>query len=227
MNLFIVIPAYNEEKVIGQTLDSLPKKMQHFTTLSTVVVDDGSQDKTFLVAKKRKVVVLRHILNRGLGAALKTGLDYARNHDADIAVTFDADGQHHYSDIEKVVRPIIKKKVEVVIGTRFKKHGRKVPKSRTFINFVSNIITLAMFQIWTTDSQSGFRAFSKKALEKIELSGQRMEVSSEFFKEIKFKKLKFKEVPIKAIYTDYSLAKGQSLTNSMNVFGKLTLLLFR
>lgn len=226
MKLCIVIPAYNEEKIIGKTLDTLPKKIPPFKEIIKVVVDDGSGDQTFKIAKKRKVVVLKHILNRGLGAALKTGLDYAKKQKADVVVTFDADGQHHHEDLIKVLVPIINHTADVVIGSRFKDQTQ-IPKSRKLVNFAGNIATLIFFGIWTTDSQSGLRALSKKSLNSINLKGQRMEVSSEFFKEIKINKLKFKEVPIKTIYTDYSIAKGQRLSNSFNILTKISFLLFR
>lgn len=226
MKLCIIIPAYNEEKMIGKTLDTLPTKLPPFKKIIKVVIDDGSQDKTYEIARKRNVIVLKHILNRGLGAALKTGLDFARKQKADIAVTFDADGQHHYNDLIRVTKPIINNSADVVIGSRFKDKA-KIPKNRKIINFAGNIATLMFFGIWTTDSQSGLRAFSKKSLNLINLKGQRMEVSSEFFKEIKINNLNFKEVPIRTIYTNYSLSKGQQLSNSVNILTKITLLLFR
>ncbi len=226
MKLCIVIPAYNEKKMIGKTLDALPKKLSPFKEIIIIVVDDGSQDETYKIAKKRKVIVLKHILNRGLGAALKTGFDYAKKQNADIVVTFDADGQHHHTDLLKVIKPIMNNSADIVIGSRFR-DKTKIPKSRKIINFAGNVATLMLFGVWTTDSQSGLRALSKKSLNTINLKGQRMEVSSEFFKEIKTNKLKFKEVPIKTIYTNYSISKGQPLSNSLNILTKITFLLFR
>jgi len=217
--LIIIIPAYNEAKTIGMVLDDLPKKLDKINQIETVVVNDGSSDDTENVAKKRKVKVLTHILNRGLGGALATGIEYAKKNDADIVVTFDADGQHDPTDIPKIIEPILNKKADFVIGSRMK--GQGMPLDRKILNWFGNLLTFLLFGLYTTDAQSGMRALSKKAVSLIRLQMNRMEVSSEFIKEIARLKLKLHEVPIKAIYTEYSKVKGQKNTNSVNVFVKL------
>jgi len=215
--LFIVIPAYNEEKSVGNVIDELKKSGYH----NIIVVDDGSKDKTSMVAESKKdVILLKHVINRGLGGALGTGLEAAYLHGADVAVTFDADGQHCVSDIPKMIQPIIRGKADVVIGSRMINH-KGMPLVRVLGNWGLNFITWILFGVWTTDSQSGMRAFNKKALYRIETKTSRMEVSSEFFKEIHRHELKFSEVPIKVIYTEYSLAKGQSSLNAIKIVVKL------
>jgi hypothetical protein len=138
----------------------------------------------------------------------------------------DSDGQHAFSDIPRMIKPLLAGKCDVVVGTRMK-NSDGMPPDRKIINFVSNLVTFALFHIWTSDSQSGFRAFSREALRKINTVTQGMEVSSEFFAEIKKHNLRFEEVPIKVIYTDYSRTKGQSNLNSVFIGLKLFLRLFR
>ena len=220
----IILPAYNEAPVIEQVLDSLKKQK---LKAKIVVIDDGSTDETAKIARKKEVGVLRHVLNRGLGGALGTGLAFAKKAGADIAVTLDSDGQHDPADIKRVVKPILDGKADVVIGTRWKSNRGEIPFDRKVITIASNILTFFLFGILTSDSQSGFRAFSKKAIDTIIIRTQGMEVSSEFFGEIKKNKLRLAEVPIKVIYTPYSRKKGQTNLNSIQILLKLILRLFR
>lgn len=226
MKLLIGIPAYNEEKVIAKVLGTIPKKFKGFDSTEIVVVDDGSVDETSLVVKKAGVKVFTHLLNRGLGGALKTLLSYARKTGADILVTFDADGQHDPADIGKLVKPLVEGKCDFVIGSRWIKPG-KAPLSRLIINKLANYVTLILFGMWTTDSQSGLRGMNKSALEQIRIQTDGMEVSSEFFREVYIHKLNYSEVPVKSIYTKYSRSKGQRLTNAGNVFFKMLLRFFK
>lgn len=215
--IVIVIPAYNEESKIGGVISDLIKNNYG----NIIVIDDGSTDNTCNMAKSRKVDVYRHPINRGLGGALGTGIKAALMKNADIIVTFDADGQHAASDVKNLVKPIIEKKADVVIGSRLLKPDGRMPIIRKIGNWAMNFITFIMFGIWTTDSQSGLRAFSRKAAKAINTKGNRMEVSSEMISEIGRHKLRFKEVPIKTIYTDYSLKKGQTNLNAFKILLKL------
>jgi len=220
MKLVVIMPAYNEEQVIGEVIESIPQNIEGFADIDTVVVDDGSSDNTNRIASNYDVTVLRHNINRGLGGALGTGLEYAKLTDADVAVTFDSDGQHAPEDIEKVTKPIREGQAEVVIGSRLL-DTKGMPKSRIIGNWGLSLITYFLFGTWTTDSQSGLRAFSKTALQKINITSNKMEVSSEFIKQTGEHKLVLKEVPIKSVYTEYSLAKGQSNWNGFNIVAKL------
>lgn len=220
MKILVVVPAFNEEKVIAKVLSKIPTKInQH--QVKIVVINDGSLDQTEKVARGLKKVVISHSINRGLGAALATGFDYARIKKFDVLVTLDGDGQHDPKEIEKLVRPIIKNSADFVVGTRASKKG--MPKIRQFLTFGATIATYILTGVWTTDSQSGFRAFSKKAIEQINIQVDRMEVSSDFFRQAKLNHLKIVEIPIKPIYTKYSITKGQSNWNSFNILGQLTL----
>jgi len=186
------------------------------TTVKTVVIDDGSGDNTSEEASRAGVKVIKHVLNRGVGAATKTGIEYAKLTGADTVVTFDADGQHDPYDIQKLIIPIIDKSADVVIGSRLKEK-QKMPLDRFILNWFANLVTFILFGVASTDSQSGLRAFSKKATHLINFSGDRMDFSSEILLEAKKHDLKIIEVPTKAIYTSYSRAKGQKNTNSLSI----------
>jgi len=222
-NIAIILPAFNEAKVLRKTLTSLTNELKkdknhHFTL---IVIDDGSTDKTKSIASNIADVVLHHRINRGLGAALATGLEYVRRSKSfDYAITFDSDGQHNPKDIKKAILAL-NKGYDVVIGSRFLSKNHQFPKFRKLILQVSNLITFLFFHVWTTDSQSGFRGFNQKAINTIKIRTNKMEVSSEFFAEIKKNHLKFTEIPIKVKYTKYSLSKGQSNSNSFLVLIKL------
>jgi len=220
LKLAILIPAYNEEKTLAKVIKTLPKKFVGVSQKEIIILNDGSSDRTEVIGKKLKATIISHFINRGLGGALGTGFEYARKNHFDLLVTFDADGQHNPLDIQPVINPIIKKKADVVIGSRLKK-PEGMPWYRRVGVFGLNIITFIFFWVWTTDSQSGLRAFSKKAIQKIEIKANKMEVSSEFFNEIQAKNLKFVEVPITSIYTRYSLAKGQKNSNVFKILSKM------
>lgn len=199
-----IVPAYNEEKTIGQVLADLKNYVDKI-----IVVNDGSNDRTAEIAKSLGAEVYHHFLNRGLGASLKTGFEVAKKLNAEIVITFDADGQHRAEDIPKLIKPILDGQAEVVIGSRFLKK-QKVPFLRLVYNWLANFITFLFSGLWVTDSQSGLRAFSRQALERLEIFSDRMEVSSEIIYQIKKQNLKLVEIPVQAIYTDYSLSKGQN-----------------
>lgn len=221
MKLAILIPAYNEENTLAQVIKTLPTSIAGISKIDTIIIDDGSADRTFFIAKKMGTKVLSHWFNRGLGAALGTGFEYIKNHEYDCLITFDADGQHNPSDIETVIKPIVEHKADVCVGSRFLTYKGHMPWYRRIGLTGMNIITFMLFWVWTTDSQSGLRAFSRKAIEKIQIKANKMEVSSEFFYEINNKNLKYTEVPIQAIYSDYSLKKGQKNINAFSILAKL------
>jgi len=226
--LCIILPAFNEAVAIATVLKNLQQFQQQekFLKLHITVVDDGSTDSTSAICKSMKIKVLRHVLNRGLGGALATGMEYAKKNNFDFALTMDSDGQHDIADIPKAMKLLVENRADVVIGSRML--GQKgMPKDRVLINKLSNYFTFLLFGILTSDSQSGFRAFNKTALAHMSLRTQGMEVSSEIFAEIKKYKLRLAEVPISVIYTDYSRKKGQTNLNSFNVGLKLLLRKFR
>ena len=212
----IILPAYNEERVIADVIRALKDRGYR----RIIVVDDCSKDRTNEVAKQEGAVVLRHFLNRGVGGALGTGIQAALRFDSDIIVTFDSDGQHDPDDIPRLIEPIEKGDADAVIGTRLS-DPRGMPWSRRLANWTANCITFALFGVWTTDSQSGMRAFSRAAAQKLQLMTSGMEASSEIVAEIARNRCKLKEVPITVIYTEYSLSKGQSFLRGLATLRKL------
>ena len=226
MKAAIVIPAFNEAAVISTVLKSIPKKISGFKRTLIIVVNDGSTDSTAKEVAKTSAILLNHTLNRGVGAATKTGLTYAIGQNADVVITFDADGQHQGSDIAKVIAPIRAKKGDLVIGSRLLKF-QKMPLDRFFINWLANLTTFFLFGVFSTDSQSGLRAFSKKAATLINFKGERMDFSSEILLEAKKHNLKRVEVPTAAIYTKYSRAKGQKNINALPTLLRLIIKFMR
>lgn len=228
MKITIIVPAFNEEKVIRKVLKELKRELKILLLdYEILVIDDGSTDKTKKEAIKEGVKVISHPINRGLGGALGTGLAYCKLNNSSLMVTFDSDGQHDPKDIKRVISPILQNKADVVIGSRTLKGMNKIPLDRRVIIWGSNQITRLFFGFVTSDSQSGLRAFSKRAIKNINIITQGMEVSTEFFKEVKNHDLKIMEVPIKVIYTEYSRTKGQSNLNAFSVFARLLLRLAR
>lgn len=227
MKLMIGIPAFNEQQTIGNVIKSIPGRLKGVHSIDIVIVDDGSTDSTVSIAKKYGVsIILHHLINRGLGGALKTLFTFARQKHFDILVTIDADGQHEGKDIPRIIKPIISKRSDVVIGSRWRNSDTH-HIMRRIINQLANVLTYFLFGIWCTDTQSGFRAFDRKAIKSIILQSDGMEVSSEFFKEIYRNKLELSEIPIVPIYTEYSRKKGQRITNSPSVLFQLAMKFLR
>lgn len=225
--LAIIIPAFNEGGVMGSTIKEIrgiEKKLK--AKLDIIVVDDGSEDNTKVVADRLADVSISHIKNCGLGAALATGIEYARRKKYSYLITYDADGQHTPGDLETMYKEL-NKGYDVVIGSRFVGSSSNMPTLRRYVLYISNIITYLFFGVWTTDSQSGFRGLGKRAIQELSLVSNRMEVASEFFARIKSQRLSYSEIPIHVRYTPYSIAKGQGNTAGFGVLLKLLYLLGR
>jgi glycosyltransferase involved in cell wall biosynthesis len=220
----IVIPAYNEETTIAQVVRDAVRMAD-----AVIVVDDGSRDRTSRLAREAGAIVVRHAVNRGLGGALGTGIAGALKLGADFIVTMDADGQHRGVDAGRVFERLASNDVDFVIGSRLKKQTgqadteSKMPIHRVLFNGVGNLLTYMLFGLWVSDSQSGLRGLSRRAAETIDLRTNGMEVSSEFIKEAKERKWRFDEIWIPAIYTDYSMSKGQSFYVGVKTAAKLIL----
>lgn len=220
VHLCIVIPVYNEGTVIRSVINGLPKKIGGIDKISILAINDGSTDNSAEEIKKTKAVLLSHPLNMGAGSATVTGMEASKQLGCDLVVTIDGDGQHDPGDITKVIRPILANKADVVIGTRLKR-SKGMPRVKKIGNWGLNFITFALSGVWTSDSQSGFKAFSKNAMSRIEIGSLGYEFCSEVLIEIRRQKLKLAEVPIKVIYTHYSKKKGQSIFNGANIVIKL------
>ena len=190
------IPAFNEEKNIASIITKLS------TIADTILVcDDGSTDLTATIAKKIGAIVIKHEKNLGYGAAIRSLFLKAKDLDGDILVTFDADGQHRIDDIKNVIKPIVNQEADLAIGSRFLDESEKeVPQYRKVGIKVITKITNASIKKQLTDSQSGFRAYSRKIISELNPSETGMGVSTEILIKASSKDFRIAEVPIKIIY---------------------------
>jgi glycosyltransferase involved in cell wall biosynthesis len=219
-NVFIIVPAYNEQEVIRDVLKGL---LQY--PYKIVVVDDGSVPSLQQpLSDLNGIIYIRHKVNLGQGAALQTGIDYALRHNAAYIVTFDADGQHSAADIERLLAPLQKKEAVVALGSRFLgKNMHNAPASRTRLLKAGRWVNYFFTGLYLSDAHNGLRAMTREAASKIRLKENRMAHATEFLFAIRKYKLAYKEVAATVLYTDYSRAKGQSVFNSIRIFFDLVL----
>ena len=196
MKITIGIPAYNEEKNIAKIITKLKK-----ITDSIIVCDDGSSDMTSEIAKNLGVIVISHKKNMGYGAAIRTIFEKSAEIGSDILVTFDADGQHRIEDVSRVLHPLENSEADIVIGSRFLGKQSNVPNYRKLGIKVITQITNSSIKTKLTDSQSGFRAYSKQVLSKISLSEIGMGISTEILIKASSEGLRITEVPITILYS--------------------------
>jgi glycosyltransferase involved in cell wall biosynthesis len=212
--IFFVIPAYNEGKSIGRVIAELKRAGYN----NIVVIDDSSKDNTFAEANKHGIIVLQHMINRGQGAALRTGIDYALRAGAEFIVTFDSDGQHRVEDLPAMLKPVVSGDVDVTIGSRFLRRTN-MPLGRKILLKGSVLVQWFFYGVKLSDAHNGYRVMSRKAAQMIQIDSDRMEHASEIVEEIVKKKIKYKEVPVIIRYTGYSLRKGEA-----SFFGALRIL---
>ena len=211
-NFAVVIPAHNEEKRIGRVLEAT----ENYASL-IILVDDGSDDKTAQVAQKFKVKVLRHTINLGKGAALKTGCQAAFKMGVGIVVTLDADGQHQPEDIPRFLKTIQEKKVDLVLGSR--NLGFGMPLIRVLGNKLDSFLIARFFKIYVTDPLCGFRAFTRKAYSKMNWESSGYEVETEMVIRAGIKNLSYVEIPIEILYIDRY--KGVSILDAYKILFSL------
>lgn len=220
MHLVIALPAFNEARVIGAVLAALPRRLAGITRITPIVIDDGSTDATAAVAAQNGALVLRHKFNRGVGLATITGIKAAQQARADILVTMDSDGQHHPADIKRLVAPIIAHDADLVVGTRLL-HSGGMPLARQLGNHIANALLRIIAGVKTTDSQSGFRAYSRRAIKVLRPTTTGYEICMEILIAAQKMRLRLTEVPIDVIYTSYSKRKGQTVLSAMNTLLRL------
>ncbi len=207
----IVVPAYREAATIGGVVASLRRAYPE-----VVVVDDGSPDATGDCARAAGATVLRHVINRGQGAALKTGIDYAVARGARAVVTFDADGQHRVEDVASLLAAL-GEGFDVALGSRFLADADAIPAGRRIVLRAAVLFTRLVSGIRVTDAHNGLRAFTAGAARRIELRQDRMAHASEILDEIARKGLRFREVACRVAYTDYSRGKGQRSSAALRI----------
>lgn len=209
---YVIIAAYNEASAIEGVARGVLEYVDH-----VVVVDDGSRDATFEAAGRVTPHVLRHAINRGQGAALQTGIDYALRRGAEYLVTFDADGQHQAEDLPAMIGPIAAGECDITLGSRFLGEAENVPMTRRWMLRLGVVFTWLTSGKRLTDTHNGFRAFSRRAAERIHITLDGMAHASELLDQVVSCGLPFREVPVRIRYTEYSLAKGQSSRGALRI----------
>jgi len=211
--VLVIVPAYNEGRVITDTVERLLA-----AGYQVVVVDDGSSDETMEV-RRLPIVYLRHPVNLGQGAALQTGMTYALRAGADIAVHFDADGQHDCGQIERLIAPIVDGEADVVFGSRFlrQQDREQVPWKKRILLRGGILVSWAMTGMLLSDTHNGFRAMSRRALERVHLQENGFAHATEIMQRVREAGLRYVEVPITISYSEYSQQKGQRLSGSLSI----------
>jgi polyprenyl-phospho-N-acetylgalactosaminyl synthase len=213
LRIYIIIPAFNESSELAGVLDSLLS-----LNYRIILVDDGSTDDTAKIAAAFPVLLIRHELNLGQGAALETGMEAAKRLQADFVIHFDADGQHGASDIEQLLTPLRNGNADIVFGSRFlEKKASGLSLSRKIVLKMARWINYMITGILLTDAHNGLRALNKKALQVIHFRQLGMAHASEILYQVRRQSLRYLEVPVHIRYTDYSKQKGQGILNSVNI----------
>lgn len=213
--IIAVMPAHNEEKSIGNIVSETREYVD-----KVIVVDDCSTDNTYKYAKHSGAIVVKHIINRGVGASTWTGIQTALKLGADIIVTLDADGQHLPSDIPNIIRPILKNDADIVIGSRTK-DIKNMPFTKRIGNILLSKMTCLFYGINMTDTQSGFKAFNILAARQLNITIDGYGFCSEIIGEISKKKLRYSEVSIPVIYLDKN--KGTTMYEGFKILFDLIL----
>lgn len=217
----VIIPAYNESFTISEVITNLSLALKRSKIIhKIIVVDDSSQDNTGQLAEKSGAHVIRHMFNTGSGGATATGLRYAKSNNFGMAATFDADGQHHPDDLVRGIRHMLQNGGDLLIGSRLI-DPVGMPKLKVLGNRCLSSITYYLFGVRVTDSQSGLRIFSRKALHQLKWKTYGYEFCSEMIWRAKQSKMAINEFPVRSIYTDYSKMKGQKNWNSVLIIKSL------
>lgn len=214
-DVWIVVPAFNEAAVIGEVIADVRAVFDH-----VVCVDDGSRDNTGALALRAGAHVVRHPVNLGQGAAIQTGVEYARiQPGAQVFVTFDADGQHRVKDVVRMIDKLTTEDVDIVIGTRFADHG-----VRSDVPFLKRVVLRTVVflsprnrRLKLTDAHNGLRVFNRKVAEGLDITMSGMGHASEIIAMIDENHWRVTEEPVEILYTDYSKSKGQPLLNGVNI----------
>lgn len=217
----VVIPAYNEASVISDVVKQTRKAFDKTDfDVTILVINDSSADDTSTLAQEAGAVVIDHILNSGAGGATATGLSYAEQNGYTTAVTMDADGQHDPRDVVEGVKRLLKSDTDLLIGSRLI-NSDGMSKVKVLGNKGLSFVTYILFGINSTDSQSGLRVYSRRALEELRWKTSGYEFCSEMLWRAKQQGMKIDEYPIKAVYTEYSKSKGQNNWNAINIIKSL------
>ncbi|MFZ1164817.1 glycosyltransferase family 2 protein [Mycobacterium sp.] len=213
LDVWIVVPAYNEAGVIGDVITDLRSVFPH-----VVCVDDGSGDGTGDIALRAGGHLVRHPVNLGQGAAIQTGVEYARSRPgAQVFVTFDADGQHRVADVVAMIGRLAAGDADVVIGTRFGPGVSRPPLLKRVVLQTAARLSSRGRRLGLTDSNNGLRVFNKTVADRLDITMNGMGHATEFIMLIDENRWRVVEQPVEVLYTEYSSAKGQPLLNGVNI----------
>ncbi|MFA5771059.1 MAG: glycosyltransferase family 2 protein [Patescibacteria group bacterium] len=212
--IFIVLPAYNEEQKIGRVIRDL---FEHGFS-NVVVVDDGSSDSTISESTAAGAIVLSHVINRGQGAALQTGNEFALHSGAQIIVHFDADGQFNVKDIDVGIKKLTEENLDIIFGSRFLDNRSQIPFfKKYFILPLSRIINNWITKLNLSDVHNGFRIMHRRAAEKIYITQDQMAHNSEIPRLVKEHNLKYGELPVEVFYFE----NGQGVSGGFKILWDL------
>jgi glycosyltransferase involved in cell wall biosynthesis len=211
---WIVVPAFNEAAVIGEVIADVLSVFDH-----VVCVDDGSTDGTGEIARRAGAHLVRHPINLGQGAAIQTGIEYARKQPgARLFATFDADGQHRVKDAAAMIDRLCAGDVDVVIGTRFGGHdGSRPPLFKRIVLQTAARLSRRGRRLGLTDTNNGLRVFNKKVADGLDITMSGMSHANEIILLIAENRWRVAEQPVEVLYTEYSKSKGQPLLNGVNI----------
>lgn len=216
-SIWVIVPAFNERERISRCLEDLLGSGNY----NIVVIDDGSSDATCERVRDYPVWLLRHPINCGQGAALRTGMEFALRKGAEFLITFDSDGQHDAADIPNLLTPLVRGTHDVSLGTRLKGRAIGIPLSRKLLLWLATRVTRLTTGLNLTDVHNGLRGFSRHAAEQIEIYQPRMAHASEILDQISQKRLRYTEVPVTVRYTEETLRKGQSTLDAAKIGSEL------
>jgi glycosyltransferase involved in cell wall biosynthesis len=212
-DVWLVVPVYNEAPVIADVVRDV-----RATFPNVVCVDDGSKDRSAEQIRLSGAHLVRHPVNLGQGAALQTGIDYARSQPgAQYFVTFDADGQHQVKDVERMVERLRHEPLDIVLGTRFHGDTDHIPFLKRFVLKTVVLLSPALRKLKLTDAHNGLRAFNRTVAEGMNITLNGMGHASQIVERIAHEDWRVAEEPVTILYTEYSMAKGQSLINGVNI----------
>ena len=214
-DVWIVVPALNEASIIGDVIADVRSVFDH-----VVCVDDGSRDETGDVALRAGAHVVRHPVNLGQGAAIQTGVEYARRQPgASVFATFDADGQHRVKDVIRMIDRLSTEEADLVIGTRFADTGvvSRTPLAKRMVLRTAVWLSRRSRKLGLTDAHNGLRVFNKTVADRLNITINGMGHASEFVALAYENRWRVAEEPVEILYTEYSMSKGQPLLNGVNI----------
>lgn len=215
-DVWLIVPCFNEGTVIEEVLASARE-----TFPNIVAVDDGSADDSAAAIHRAGAHLVRHPVNLGQGAAIQTGVEYARAQPgARYFVTFDADGQHQVKDVQAMVGRLRSEPIDIIVGTRFGRprgEDDQVPLIKRLVLRTVVLLSPRTRRLGLTDAHNGLRVFNRRVAEELNLRMNGMSHASEFVELMDSHGWRVAEQPVDILYTEYSMSKGQSLLNGINI----------